>query len=49
MAMKGLSGGSGKVLTVPVSDTSANTAAGSSVLWDKDKAAALFAELGAIK
>lgn len=49
MAMKGISGGSGKVLTVPVSDTSANTAAGSSVLWDKDKAAELFASLGAIK
>lgn len=47
MAMKGLSGGSGKVLTVPISDTSANTAAGSAVIWDKEKAAALFAELGA--
>lgn len=49
LAMKGISGGSGKVLTVPVSDTSANTAAGSSVIWDKEKAAALFAELGAIQ
>jgi LCP family protein required for cell wall assembly len=47
LAMKGLSGGSGKVLTVPVSDADAVTAAGSSVLWDKAKAAKLFAKLGA--
>lgn len=49
LAMKGISGGSGKVLTVPVSDASATTAAGSSVIWDKEAANALFAELGAIQ
>ena len=49
MAMKGISGGSGKVLTVPVSDTSATTAAGSSVIWDTAKAAELFASLGAVQ
>lgn len=49
LAMKGLSGGSGKVMTVPVSETSATTAAGSSVIWDHGKAAELFASLGANK
>ena len=47
LAMRNLSQGNGKVLTVPVSDPNATTAAGSSVLWDKDKAEKLFKTLGA--
>lgn len=46
-AMRGLSNGSGTLTTVPVSDPDATTAAGSSVIWDKDAARELFISLGA--
>ncbi len=46
-AMRALTQGKGKVMTVPVSDTNATTAAGSSVLWNKAKAHKLFQQLGA--
>jgi LCP family protein required for cell wall assembly len=46
-AMRGLSNGSGTLITVPVSDPDANTAAGSSVLWDDEAARELFISLGA--
>jgi hypothetical protein len=46
-AMRGLSNGNGTLITVPVSDPDANTAAGSSVIWDKDAARELFVSLGA--
>lgn len=39
------SGSDGVRLTVPVADVNATTAAGSSVLWDTDRAAELFAQL----
>jgi hypothetical protein len=32
---------------VPISNVDANTAAGSSIIWDKEAAIALFAELAA--
>jgi LCP family protein required for cell wall assembly len=46
-AMRGLSNGSGTLTTVPVSQTDANTAAGSSVIWDEEAARELFVSLGA--
>jgi LCP family protein required for cell wall assembly len=46
-AMRGLSNGNGTLITVPVSDPDANTAAGSSVLWDDEAARELFISLGA--
>jgi hypothetical protein len=46
-AMRGLSNGNGTLTTVPVSQTDANTAAGSSVIWDEEAARELFASLGA--
>lgn len=46
-AMRALTKGNGKILTVPVANTNATTAAGSSVLWDKAKAHKLFQQLGA--
>jgi LCP family protein required for cell wall assembly len=46
-AMRGLSNGSGTLTTVPVSDPDANTAAGSSVIWDEAAARDLFVSLGA--
>ena len=46
-AMRGLSNGSGTLTTVPVSDPDANTAAGSSVIWDETAARELFVSLGA--
>jgi LCP family protein required for cell wall assembly len=46
-AMRGLSNGSGTLITVPVSDPDANTAAGSSVIWDDEAARELFISLGA--
>ncbi|MEI6108514.1 MAG: LCP family protein [Actinomycetes bacterium] len=46
-AMRSLSNGKGKLITVPVSNPDATTAAGSSVLWDKAAAAKLFKSLGA--
>ena len=48
LGMKSLSGGKGKVMTVPISNPDATTSAGSSVLWDNEKAAKLFRQLGAI-
>jgi LCP family protein required for cell wall assembly len=41
-AMKRISGGSGLTLTVPVSSTGAPTPVGSAVLWDPNKAKAMF-------
>jgi LCP family protein required for cell wall assembly len=46
-AMRGLSNGNGTLTTVPVSETDANTAAGSSVIWDDAAARELFVSLGA--
>ena len=46
-AMRGLSNGNGTLTTVPVSQTDANTAAGSSVIWDEAAARELFVSLGA--
>ena len=46
-AMRGLSNGNGTLTTVPVADADANTAAGSSVLWDETAARELFVSLGA--
>ncbi len=45
MAMRALTGKGGITLTVPVSDPNASTSAGSAMIWDKDKAKALFADL----
>jgi LCP family protein required for cell wall assembly len=45
-AMRGLSNGNGTLTTVPVSQTDANTAAGSSVIWDDAAARELFISLG---
>lgn len=47
LAMKGIASGKGKIATVPIATTSATTAAGLSVLWDKEAAKAFFAELAA--
>lgn len=47
LAMKGIASGKGKIATVPIATTGATTAAGSSVLWDKEAAKAFFAELAA--
>ena len=46
-AMRGLSNGNGTLVTVPVSNPDANTAAGSSVIWDDAAARDLFVSLGA--
>jgi LCP family protein required for cell wall assembly len=46
-AMRGLSSGSGTLTTVPVANADANTAAGSSVIWDEEAARELFVSLGA--
>ena len=46
-AMRGLSNGNGTLTTVPISQTDANTAAGSSVIWDEAAARELFVSLGA--
>lgn len=43
--MKAVSSGDGYTLTVPVSNTNASTSAGSSVLWDSQRAKAMFADL----
>jgi LCP family protein required for cell wall assembly len=45
LAMRSVSSGNGYTLTVPISDNSASTSAGSAVLWDDDRAKALFADL----
>jgi LCP family protein required for cell wall assembly len=46
-AMRGLSNGTGTLMTVPVASADANTAAGSSVIWDEAAARELFISLGA--
>ncbi len=46
-AMRGLSNGQGMLTTVPISETDATTAAGSSVIWDEEAARELFVSLGA--
>ena len=46
-AMRALSNGNGTLTTVPVSETDANTAAGSSVIWNDVAARELFVSLGA--
>ena len=46
-AMRALSNGNGTLTTVPVADADANTAAGSSVIWDEAAARELFISLGA--
>lgn len=45
LALRQTSGSGGVAMVVPVGDTNASTAAGSSVLWDDKKAQALFAQL----
>ncbi len=45
LAMRAISSGDGKTLTVPISNPDATTPVGSSVLWDTAKAKAMFAEL----
>lgn len=47
VAMRDLTKGDGKVLTVPVKDPDATTPVGSSVLWDKGAAHEVFVNLGA--
>ncbi|MDN0198332.1 LCP family protein [Streptomyces sp. S.PNR 29] len=44
-AMRSVSGGSGKQLSVPVSDTDVRTSKGTAVRWDAAKARQLFTEL----
>lgn len=44
-AMRSVSSGHGTTTTVPIADAAFATSAGSAVLWDKDKAAAFFADL----
>jgi LCP family protein required for cell wall assembly len=44
-AMRSVSSGHGTTTTVPVADANFSTSAGSTVLWDKAKAAAFFAAL----
>jgi LCP family protein required for cell wall assembly len=45
LAMRALTGSGGIALTVPVSDPNASTSAGSAMIWDEDKAKALFEDL----
>jgi LCP family protein required for cell wall assembly len=45
LAMRKVAGGDGLTLTVPVSNPAALTPAGSAVLWNDRKAAAMFADL----
>jgi LCP family protein required for cell wall assembly len=45
LAMRRVSNGSGYTLTVPIADNDARTSAGSAVLWDNDKAKAMFSDL----
>jgi LCP family protein required for cell wall assembly len=44
-AMKGISGGGGLTLTVPVSSTGAPTPVGSAVLWDQTRSKAMFSDI----
>jgi hypothetical protein len=43
--MRKVSGPGGLTLTVPVSNPSARTSAGSAVLWDKSKAKDMFGDV----
>jgi LCP family protein required for cell wall assembly len=45
IAMAKVSGSGGLTLTVPIADANAYTAAGSSVLWNRKKAAAMFSDI----
>ena len=45
LGMRSVAAGDGLTLTMPVSDTDASTPAGSAVLWDEKKAAAMFADV----
>ena len=45
LGMRAISNGEGQSLTVPVADANYMTSAGSSVLWDEEKATALFEAL----
>ena len=45
LALRRTNGSGGVAMVVPVGNTNAQTAAGSSVLWDEAKAQALFAQL----
>jgi anionic cell wall polymer biosynthesis LytR-Cps2A-Psr (LCP) family protein len=45
LAMRKVAGGDGLTLTVPVSDPGALTPVGSAVLWNDQKAAAMFADI----
>jgi len=45
LAMRRVAAGDGLTLTVPVGNADASTSAGSAVLWDEEKAAAMFADL----
>jgi len=44
-AMQRISSGNGLTLTVPVSSTGAPTPVGSAVLWDSNKAKAMFSDI----
>lgn len=45
LAMRSISSGDGQSITVPVANSNATTWAGSSVLWNEEKSAALFTAL----
>ena len=45
LAMRRVASGDGYTLTVPIADNDVRTSAGSAVLWDDDRAKALFADL----
>ncbi len=45
LAMRTVAAGDGLTLTVPIADPDASTSAGSAVLWDEKKAAALFGDI----
>ncbi len=45
LAMRSVSNGNGYTLSVPIANDDAQTSAGSAVLWDSDKAKAMFSDL----
>lgn len=45
LGMRAVAAGDGLTLTVPVADPGASTPVGSAVLWDQEKAAAMFADV----
>lgn len=47
LGMRSVAGGSGLTLTVPISNPNYPSSAGSAVLWDQEKASAMFAEIAA--